>query len=376
MGLDDVSNTNPLISGFVPHFQRYTGADGIPSSPHKRYSTLVIYVYNAVDEQQQRNFAFFLRYGIAENGPTYRIVVTQGPGVLDFPRLPSLPANAAYLKTQQCTTTWGAIDAVMLALPIVDHEHFVVLDASVRGPFLPPYMQGTSADQGGAQHALLHWTEAYTSRLTAHVKLVGAWVSCEGAPRWGNAAADWRGNPYVSPSIWATDAAGWKVLAAKPGVFRCHTDPWDTRYFSDAGASLTILEAGWGLDSLLTRYQGVDWTRSENWQCNQRVRPEFELHYDGISITPYETVFVPVSNSMVAAKWSFVEAAARYEEWMDNLLRPLQRRPGVQRNGWIARHWEAKAEKLVYMNARGPECFDFALYAKVCYNIPSSCNWL
>lgn len=326
----------------------------------RRAATLVIYVYNAADEEQERNFAFFLRYGVDDEGPTYRIIITKGLGIKDFPRLPALPPNAHYLRTEQCTTTWGAIDAVSRVLPIAEHQYFVVLDSKMRGPFLPPYV---------TTGQWLHWTEAFTNRLSDKVKLVGPTISCEGAPKGGDAAGEWRGNPYVSPHAWATDAQGWGLLAAEHGVFRCHSSPWDTRYYSDAGASLAVLRSGGTIDCLLARYQGVDWTSPSSWQCNQRVRPDLELHYDGISITPYETLFVPVSDATAAAQWTFVETADRYERWMDNQLRPPEVRPGVHGNAWISNHWQAKAEKLVYANTRGPGCFDFSYYLEVRHKI-------
>lgn len=325
----------------------------------RRDSTLVIYVYNAADEEEERNFAFFLRYGIVEDGPTYRIIVTRGHGVKEFPRLPSLPQNAQYLRTEACPTTWGAIDAVMRVLPVADHKYFVVVDSRMRGPFIPSY-----ASPGG----VLHWTEAFTNKLTDKVKMVGPIISCEGAPEDGNAAGDWRGNPYVSPHVWATDAEGWQLLANEPGVFRCHGSKWESRYHSDAGASLAMLKNGWTIDCLLTRYQGIDWTSTSSWQCNQRVRPDFEHHYDGISITPYETVFVPVTESTAASRWTFVETAGRYERWMDSRLRSEESKPGVHTNAWISNHWQAKAEKMVYMNTRGPACFDFKYYLEVGYH--------
>jgi hypothetical protein len=331
----------------------------------RRDATLVLYVYNAADTEHARNFAFFLRYGISEDGVDYRIIVTKGPGVKDFPRLPTLPANAQYLRTEQCTGTWGAIDAVMGLLPISDYKYFVVVDSSVRGPFLPPYLASSaSLNEDEDIDTPLHWTEAFTNKLKDHVKLVGSTISCEGAPVNGNAAAEWRGNPAVSPHAWATDATGWALLTSQHGVFRCHSNTWEQRYHADVGASLAILKAGWTLDTLLTRYQGVDWTQAAAWQCNQRVRPDYEHHYDGISVTPYETVFVPVSESTAAAKWSFTEAADRYERWMDRLLRPADARPGVHTNQWITNHWTAKSEKLVYMNTRGPACFDFDYYVE------------
>lgn len=177
----------------------------------------------------------------------------------NFPRLPALPDNAQYLRTELCTNTWGAIDAVRGALPLAQHEYIMVVDSTVRGPFLPPYMSDS-----------LHWTEAFTSRITTTTKLVGSMISCEGAPAEGNAAGQWRANPHVLSSAWATDSEGWRVLAAEPGVVRCHAKPWDARYHSNVGSSLAILNAGYSLDCLLTRYQGVDWTNTATWNCNQR----------------------------------------------------------------------------------------------------------
>ena len=319
-------------------------------------STLVLYVYNAEDEEQERSFAYFLRYGITEGGPTYRIIITNGPNIKPFPKLPSLPQNAQYLKTSLCTTSWGAIDAVTKVLSIQQYRFFVIVDSHVRGPFLPSYVQNMK----------YHWTEAFTSRLNDKVKMVGSIISCEGAPKDGNAAGTWRGVPFIISHAWATDYDALTKLISQKGVFRCHKNKWDTKYYSDAGASLTIFQSGWTIDSLMSRYQGVDWRSSSSWQCNQRVPPDFEFHYDGISINPYEIIFVPVKSSTSANRWSFIQQIDRYENWLDADLRQDDSKVAdIQNNAWISNHWRYKAEKLVSMNVRGPSCFDFEYYLEV-----------
>ena len=335
------------------YFSSHDGREGVDENVYSN-STLVLYVYNAEDEEQERSFAYFLRYGITENQPTYRIIVTDGPQVKPFPRLPSLPSNAQYLKTSLCTTTWGAIDAVSRVLNVQEYDYFVVIDSHVRGPFIPSYVSN------------MHWTEVFTRKLVDNVKMVGSVISCEGAPKDGNAAGEWRGNPYVKSHAWATDAEGFARLMAQRGVFRCHKNKWDNRYHSDAGAALTIFRSGWTIDSLMSRYQGVDWRSPATWQCNQRVPPDYENHYDGISISPYEVVFVPVKAASVASQWSFVEQADRYEKWLDLHLRQGEVDKEIQTNAWITKHWRYKHPKLVLMNARGPECFDFDYYIEVC----------
>lgn len=53
-------------------------------------------------------------------------------------------------------------------------------------------------------------------------------------------------------------------------VFACHRDRWDTIYYSELGSSLAILNAGYNLDCLMLRYQGIDWRNKATWGCNAR----------------------------------------------------------------------------------------------------------
>jgi hypothetical protein len=47
--------------------------------------------------------------------------------------------------------------------------------------------------------------------------------------------------------------------------------------------SRTILKAGYTLDSLQLKYQGVNWTDPTNWRCNSNRHPTRADAYDGIS---------------------------------------------------------------------------------------------
>ena len=53
-------------------------------------------------------------------------------------------------------------------------------------------------------------------------------------------------------------------------VFLCHNDRWNTIYFSEIGSSAAILASGYNIDCFMTRYQGVNWRDTGNWNCNQR----------------------------------------------------------------------------------------------------------
>ncbi len=59
------------------------------------------------------------------------------------------------------------------------------------------------------------------------------------------------------------------------------------------GLSEVLLGAGYNLATLQARYApGVDWRDKAHWHCNNNVPPSRHGTYDGISMHPFETVFV------------------------------------------------------------------------------------
>lgn len=73
------------------------------------------------------------------------------------------------------------------------HYRFTVLiNASVRGPFLPAYWPPD-----------LHWSAALTARLTADVKMVGPTINCEAYQASDGKA--WGTNPHVQTYALALD---------------------------------------------------------------------------------------------------------------------------------------------------------------------------
>ncbi len=51
-------------------------------------------------------------------------------------------------------------------------------------------------------------------------------------------------------------------------MFGCYENLLDTVWHSEVGASKAILDAGYSLDSLMLKYQGVDWSNKAAWRCN------------------------------------------------------------------------------------------------------------
>ena len=61
---------------------------------------------------------------------------------------------------------------------------------------------------------------------------------------------------------------GLRVLKDDGLVFQCYTSLHDTVWNSELGSSLAIFNAGFTIDSLMLKYQGVDWLDTANWDCN------------------------------------------------------------------------------------------------------------
>ncbi len=61
---------------------------------------------------------------------------------------------------------------------------------------------------------------------------------------------------------------GLDVLKRDGRVFECYEDMKDTIFHAELGASRAVLAANFTIDSLMLRYQGVDWSDTANWNCN------------------------------------------------------------------------------------------------------------
>lgn len=64
--------------------------------------------------------------------------------------------------------------------------------------------------------------------------------------------------------------AGLNAMWEEGSVFGCYTSMWDVIYYSELGSSWAVLAAGYTIDCLMMRYQSIDWTDLDTWDCNSR----------------------------------------------------------------------------------------------------------
>lgn len=230
------------------------------------------------------------------------------------------------------------------------YKYFVWLNSSVRGPYLPAYLR-SSRSGGGA----FRWVDALTSRLSETVKLVGPTINCGGA-------YDHPPVAHVQSYAAATDQAGLGVMRAA-GVFGCYDSIRDVVLRGELGASEALMAAGYAIDSLQLRYQGVDWHGMSD--CNGGINPLQLSAYDGINVDPLEVMFVKVKASMQAAGWGHVVQAAKYDAWLaESAVLPADRGPRLSSNAFI----DGLGAARTAAERRGVGCFDWDFYVAASSN--------
>ncbi|KXZ52810.1 hypothetical protein GPECTOR_8g196 [Gonium pectorale] len=319
-----------------------------PNEPQKR--NLVIYSFAPTDPQFVRNLEYFVREAITGDTISDYVIIVQESTELHEVVLPKLPHNARYVRHTNRCYDWGSYGWLLITGRVDPkrYRYFFFINCSVRGPFLPAYARGN-----------VHWTVPFTSRLVGDVKLVGPTVSCEGSPLNGDFRGKWRYNPHVQSYVVATDQVGLQVLLDDGRVFHCHNSRWNTIYYSELGSSTAILKAGYNLNCLMTKYQGLDWRDKANWACNGRLSPQSELTYDGLSLDPMEVMFVKVKQALLLRNISYALKADKYDKWQE-------RRPAsasvLLANAYGDDEFNFKASRILVAKARGSKCFDSEYY--------------
>ncbi|BDA51685.1 hypothetical protein COCOBI_19-2410 [Coccomyxa sp. Obi] len=329
-----------------------------PLSP-KNSATLVLYTFSATDPEYIRNLEFFVEHGIQEGDGCDYFIIVQGLNQQSEKFLPVLPYRARYVYHENVCYDWGTFGWALrdseMNIQINAYKYFIFMNSSVRGPFLPPYWP-----------AAMHWSSVFISKLNAKVKLVGSTISCEPVRKSGNPWGTLRHNAHVQSYVMATDQAGLQILLDNGRIFECHRSIADAIYNAEVGASLAIFRAGYSIDSLMLRYQGVDWTNMRSWDCNARLNPYAEYAYDGIGLNPMEVLFVKVKDFQREGEWETTRMAITYDRWIAS-----QGQVGVVNSNEYQRSpMSFRLGKILQMQLRGSSCFDFEYYRDQYPEIP------
>ena len=235
--------------------------------------TLIIYVYGETHASAEENLVFFIRAAVrSSHDADYYFILQQIKNkVPDEKKLPPLPSNAQYIQHEDKCFDLGSI-GWLLSTGRIDrtkYKYFVFLNSSVRGPFIVSY------------HNDPVWFRIFTRRLTEYVRLVGCTFNCDPSP-------------HVQSYLWAMNGNTLDFLLNSTKVFTCHESLHYAINDGEIAASRAIFQAGFSLDSLMTKYRDLDLRANFMIKCPYRTHPTPDRGVDGITLDPYEVVFVKI----------------------------------------------------------------------------------
>ncbi|GAX76065.1 hypothetical protein CEUSTIGMA_g3508.t1 [Chlamydomonas eustigma] len=372
------------LSFFYLYFDQLPDMFNSTPSIHQGKVALIVYLFAANDPEYMDNLKFFVHEAIRDDEKSCDYIIILQDYKIEHEeeasasQLPELPSNAKYVRHANECYDWGTFGWLLRSshVNIKGYTYFFFINSSVRGPFLPAYARGN-----------VHWTLPFINRLKGDTKLVGPTISCEGSPLNGDVRGKWRRNPHVQSYALATDRVGLRLLMRDRTVFHCHQSRWNTIYYSELGSSAAVLAAGYNIDSFMTRYQGVDWRDPAHWGCNERLSPQGEYFYDGITLDPLEVMFVKVKSYTLQNGVSSANKAVKYQQWLHpdvwpmNFTSGLHGEPGegsgdetdgpegdsnplITSNEYMSDTPRFKIPRVLEAKARGPSCFDFDFYSE------------
>lgn len=268
---------------------------------------LVSYSYFEKDDIQRKDFEFFISVGMGIQS-TFRpppmtdfSIVVNGdvcdPCETLYPLLHhvEVPEEQDWLKLAKegsgITMLWrnenegmdfaahnATLEWHLRRKALRQYKYFIFLNSSVRGPFYPSYMPEEWS-----------WTRAYTDYLREDVKAVSSSLVCLPAVDAGGYGAK------LESWAFALDMTGLRLLMAA-GTFHvrtCKLCDDGVVVQGEYGITNVLFSKGYNIATLMYKYdKKTDWRESKNWRCNNNAHPSRHGTYDGISMNPFEVVFL------------------------------------------------------------------------------------
>lgn len=260
---------------------------------------LVTYVYSQTDSAEA-NLRFFVAHALNSaadfifiiNGETAqaREIIPQKPNIKVIER-----PNDCYDLGSHAEILTTKVNPNGVALKKGDkggverwklYKQFILLNASIRGPFMPNWSNGC-------------WMDAYLSKLSEEVKLVGMTANC-----WPQF--------HVQSMIWATNSTGLELLLYPPqpdtipeglpadwkevGINGCfHT--WDEAVHAEVFSTQIIRNAGHKIAVMMSAfYSDEDYIEHCDSGGNGDVL--WNGMYFGTNVHPYETIFMKTNRDI------------------------------------------------------------------------------
>ncbi|KAJ6261505.1 hypothetical protein Dda_4175 [Drechslerella dactyloides] len=247
-------------------------------STHDTSRPLILYAYHET-ENARRNALFFIAHGL--HAAADFVFILNGETNLTE----SLPVASNIRSVQRSNTCYdmGAYKEVLTAddgAVLKRYSRFILMNASIRGPFLPPWSREC-------------WSDVFLEKVTDTTKLVGMTYNCK----------SYFGFPHIQSMILATDRTGLDAILPR---LSCASD-WMSAVYMESNTTEAIWDAGYSVFALMSAYS----SHSDYPAVCTNGDVLFEGAYFGSTLHPYDTVFQKANRNYG------VNTLARLTEWTD-----------------------------------------------------------
>jgi hypothetical protein len=249
---------------------------------------LVIYHYFEKDASYRDNLLHFLLFGVLPE--LDYIFVMSGNHSVQLPELP----NMRYLFTAPKRSDFGGYaQLINEGLNLDSYANIFFINASVRGPFVPPYYHQP-------------WYEVFLEQMQGDVGMVGTSICTlkESFRHSINYQSRYGGHPPYSHLQTMAYVLHREVLTQliADGFYQEDRDATKTLAIEDYEIHLSqlVLKLGWNLRCLLPEFNSIDY-RLPHTNPNPTSTvgdPNEVLGYFGRSAHPYETIFVKTNRDL------------------------------------------------------------------------------
>ena len=283
-------------------------------------------MYADVHPYAYDNLKYFVKTAVRQrDGVDYIFILQQVYNrVIDEKDMPVLPkGNAFYFQHENQCFDFGTIgwffekhtigdpwkrktslmnNTDQRKFTLTQYKYFIFMNSSIRGPFFPPYFLQFLFDYQRDFNENFFWYYIFTKRIDDRVKLIGCTINC--APL-----------VHVQSYFLATDFVGLSaVLKDDEGAFRCYATQSQVIMFSEQGISHRILKADYMITLLLTKHYPLSFSRKSD-QCIAGENTFTDKSLDGVSLEPYEVVFVKFNNK--TETFDAQNRAKLYQKWLE-----------------------------------------------------------
>jgi len=257
----------------------------------------VIYHYYEKDQSYINNFSHFIRF--AYKSHLNYVIVIAGSYTIDLPKA----HNIEYLFTKNENFDYGGYATTIKTLGLSDrYDHFIFVNSSVRGPFLPPYAKPS-------------WEQILLDLFDPSVGVVGTAVSLTPShhsiaklyhAKYGKTELNKCILSHVQTTCYALskDSLRYLVNSGFYGIRRALSKD-ETVCDYEIRLSQILLEHDLNLKCILPEYSQPDY-RHLKYDINPSSREGdsgFENSYFGRTAHPYESIFIKTSRNIYSDQY-------------------------------------------------------------------------